>query len=106
MAWCLVKQRVRLHGVILMQRDKFSFAFIRLGYESYDGKDVPVFLTEHHSKKEYCGVGVQLHAFLTLAVDGDEWSASLSGPLTTREGAPGTRWIGGWVDPKERGPNY
>jgi hypothetical protein len=26
------------------------------------------------------------------------WSASHPGPFTPREGAPGTHWIGGWVD--------
>jgi len=32
---------------------------------------------------------------LTLALDGGEWSA-----LHTRERAPGTHWIGGWVGPR------
>jgi len=40
-----------------------------------------------------------LHAFLTLAVDGFELSASHPCHLTPREGAPGTHWIGGWVGP-------
>jgi len=31
-------------------------------------------------------------AFLTSALDGDEWSASRHGSFT-----PGTHWIGGWV---------
>jgi hypothetical protein len=42
-------------------------------------------------------VEVQLHAFLTLALDGGEWSASHSSRFTPRERAPGTHWIGGWV---------
>jgi len=37
---------------------------------------------------------------LTLAVDGDEWSASCPGHFTPRERVPGTQQIGGWVDPR------
>jgi hypothetical protein len=36
---------------------------------------------------------------LTSALDGGEWLASRTGRFTPRERAPGTRWIGGWVDP-------
>jgi hypothetical protein len=35
---------------------------------------------------------------LTSAFDGGEWSASRPGRFTLRERAPGTNWIGGWVD--------
>jgi hypothetical protein len=45
--------------------------------------------------KAYWRVKVYLHAFLTSALDGGEWSASRSGPFT-----PGTHWIGGWMDPR------
>jgi hypothetical protein len=38
---------------------------------------------------------VQLHAFLTSALDGGERSASRPGRFT-----PGKHWIAGWVDPK------
>jgi hypothetical protein len=34
---------------------------------------------------------------LTSALDGGEWSASRPGCFTTKERAPGTHWIGGWV---------
>jgi len=44
-------------------------------------------------------MGVYLHAFLTSALDGGEWSASLSSRFTSRKRAPGwvpksvsTRW--------------
>jgi hypothetical protein len=36
---------------------------------------------------------------LTSALDGGEWSASCSCRFSSRERAPGTHWIGGWVDP-------
>jgi hypothetical protein len=37
---------------------------------------------------------------LTSALDGGEWSASRPGHFTSRERAPGTHWIGGWVGPR------
>jgi hypothetical protein len=36
--------------------------------------------------------------FLTSALVGGEWSTSRPGRFTPRERAPGTHWIGGWVD--------
>jgi hypothetical protein len=39
----------------------------------------------------------QLHAFLTSALDGGEWSASRFGRPNPRERASVTHWIGGWV---------
>jgi hypothetical protein len=38
--------------------------------------------------------------FLTSALAGCEWSASRPGRFTPGERAPGTLWIGGWVDPR------
>jgi hypothetical protein len=38
---------------------------------------------------------VEIHIFLTSALDGGEWSASRPCRFT-----PGTHFIGGWVDPK------
>jgi hypothetical protein len=38
--------------------------------------------------------------FLDKALDGDEWTASSPGSFTPGERAPGTRWIGDWVDPR------
>jgi hypothetical protein len=37
---------------------------------------------------------------LTSALAEDEWSASRLGLFTPGERAPGTNWIGGWVDPR------
>jgi len=34
---------------------------------------------------------------LTLALDGDEWSASHTCRFVSRERVPGAHWIGGWV---------
>jgi hypothetical protein len=50
--------------------------------------------------KAYGGVGVQIHIFLTSALVGGEWSASYPGRFTTGERAPGSHWVGGWVDPR------
>jgi hypothetical protein len=48
----------------------------------------------------YWGVEIYLHAFLTSALDGGEWSASRPGRFTRRERAPGTHWKGGWMGPR------
>jgi hypothetical protein len=50
--------------------------------------------------KVYGGVDLQIHIFLTSALVGGEWSVSCPGRLTPGEKAPGTHWIGGWVDPR------
>jgi hypothetical protein len=50
--------------------------------------------------KAYGGENVQIHIFLTSELAGGEWSASRPGRFTTRERAPSTHWIGGWVDPR------
>jgi hypothetical protein len=44
--------------------------------------------------KTYGGVDVEINTFLTSALVGGEWSASLPGRF-----APGTHWIGSLVDP-------
>jgi hypothetical protein len=38
--------------------------------------------------------------FLTSALDGDEWSTSLTGRFSPKERDPGTHWIVGWVGPE------
>jgi hypothetical protein len=48
----------------------------------------------------YGGVDVYIHIFLTSALAGGEWSASRSDRFIAGERAPGTHWIGGWVDPR------
>jgi hypothetical protein len=48
--------------------------------------------------KAYGGVDVQTHIFLTSALVGGEWSASLPGRFTPEERTPDTHWLGGWVD--------
>jgi len=37
---------------------------------------------------------------LTSPLDGGEWSALCPGHFTSRERAPSTHWIEGWVDPR------
>jgi hypothetical protein len=59
-----------------------------------------LYLTKHHSMKAYWGVAVQFHAFLTSALDGGEWSASGTGRFISRERAPVTYRMGGWVGPR------
>jgi hypothetical protein len=46
------------------------------------------------------GVEVQLHTFLTLALDGGKWSASRSCRYNPGEMIPGTQCIGRWVGPR------
>jgi hypothetical protein len=50
--------------------------------------------------KTYVGVDAWIHVFVTSALVGGEWFASRPGRFTPRERAPGTHWIGGWVDPR------
>jgi hypothetical protein len=50
--------------------------------------------------KAYWGVDVQIHIFLTSALAGGECSPSRPGRFTPGETAPGTHWIGDWVDPR------
>jgi hypothetical protein len=41
-----------------------------------------------------------IHILLILALSGGEWSASRLGRFTPGERAPGTHWMGSWVDPR------
>jgi hypothetical protein len=50
--------------------------------------------------KAYGGVDVYVHIFLTSSLAEGEWSASRPCRFTSGERAPGTHWIGGWVDPR------
>jgi hypothetical protein len=43
-------------------------------------------------------VEVQVHTFLTLALDGDEWSPSRPSLYTPGEEALSTYWVGGCED--------
>jgi hypothetical protein len=49
--------------------------------------------------KAYWGVQVELHAFLTSALDGGERLASRPGRFTPTGSAPRIHWIRGWVGP-------
>jgi hypothetical protein len=51
--------------------------------------------------KAYGVVDVYIHIFLTSALAGGEWSGSRPCRFTPGEEAPGTHWIGGWVDPRD-----
>jgi hypothetical protein len=56
------------------------------------GKVVPI--PKQHAMKTYGGLEVKLHAFLTLAQVGGEWSASCSCCCSCKERGPSTHWIG------------
>jgi hypothetical protein len=56
-------------------------------------------LTKHYAMKMYEGVNVQIHAFLTFALVGGEWSDSHPCRFIPGERAPGTHWIRCWVGP-------
>jgi hypothetical protein len=76
------------------------FVSLNKSHYSYANVKLSPCLTKHHATKTYGWMEIQLHAFLTLALDGDEWLASQPGRLNPRERAPGAHWIGGWLDPR------
>jgi hypothetical protein len=41
-----------------------------------------------------------IHIFLTSTLAGGVWSTSRPGRFATGERAPGTHWIGGWMNPR------
>jgi hypothetical protein len=57
-------------------------------------------LTKHHTMETYGGMDVQLHVFITSALDGGKWSASHPSYFTPGEGTYSTHWIGGRVGPR------
>jgi hypothetical protein len=50
--------------------------------------------------KAYGGVDIYIHIFLASKLAVGEWSVSRSGRFIQGERAPGTLWIGGWVNPR------
>jgi hypothetical protein len=50
--------------------------------------------------KTYCGVEVQLQAFLNSALNGGQWSASRPRHFTSGVRASCTHWIWSWVGPR------
>jgi hypothetical protein len=48
--------------------------------------------------KTYWKVEVQFHVFITLALDGGEWSVLRSGRFTPEERAPDMHLTGGWME--------
>jgi hypothetical protein len=48
----------------------------------------------------YGKMDVYIHAILTSALDGDEWSAWCPGRFIAKERAPYTNWIEGWEGPR------
>jgi hypothetical protein len=56
-------------------------------------------LIKNHDTGMYWGVEIQVHIFLTLVLDGGEWSTSCPSHFTLGETVPCTHYIGGWVGP-------
>jgi hypothetical protein len=50
-----------------------------------DAIKMKIKITTHNAMKKYGGVEVQLHAFLTSALYGGEWSDSRAGRFTTHK---------------------
>jgi hypothetical protein len=61
-------------------------------------KELSLCLTKLYVMKTY-GVEEKLHAFLTSALDGGEWSSSRPGRCKPGATHPGTHWIEDWVGP-------
>jgi hypothetical protein len=55
---------------------------------------------KHYAIEDVWGGEVQLHALLTSALDGGEWSTSLPCHFTPWEITPGTHSLGSWVGPR------
>jgi hypothetical protein len=55
-------------------------------------------ITKHYAMKTHEGVHVHIHAFLTLALVGDEWPASRLCRFTPEKRVSSTHWIVGWED--------
>jgi hypothetical protein len=81
-----------------------SFSHVFQGYStvSTEGEKVCpcALLISTTPWRRYGGVDVEIHIFLTSDLVGGEWSASRSDRFTLGDRAPGTHWIGGWVDPR------
>jgi hypothetical protein len=50
--------------------------------------------------KTYCGVKLQHHSLLILALEEGEWSVSCPGRFTPVERVSSIHWVGGWVGPR------
>jgi hypothetical protein len=59
-----------------------------------------LYLIKHHNMKVYKDVEVYVHASLTSAIDGGEWSASRLGCFNPGENLPVIYWIVDWVNSK------
>jgi len=53
-----------------------------------------------HTIKVYRGLKVQIHSFLSVALDGGAWLVSGPGCFTPGKGALRTHWIEDWEDHK------
>jgi hypothetical protein len=58
----------------------FLYGVYKQLHKKVNGEVVPV-----HAMKAHGGIKVQLHSFLTWALDGGEWLTSLSGRFTSEK---------------------
>jgi len=75
---------------------KLRLKFIFTGLTHFNVKKVNLCLCTLW--RQMVELGVQCFLFLTLPLDGGEWSPH-GLTFTAQERAPSTSWIGGWVDP-------
>jgi hypothetical protein len=57
-------------------------------------------LIKHYVMKVYVGVNIQIHIFVTLALDGGEWSTPCPCHFNPGERASSTHCIEGWTSPR------
>jgi hypothetical protein len=60
-------------------------------------KEYSKLMDQHYAMKMYGGVDINLHIFITLALDGGKWSASHASHLNPWKIVPSTNFIGGWM---------
>jgi hypothetical protein len=73
---------------------------LSLSISMYHTMKMYPYVTRHHAMMTYGGMEIQLHTFLTLALDEGNWSASCHSHCTMGERACSTHWIGDWVGPR------
>jgi len=88
--WRSAKANIKPVTQVYLVKTLFSSHKTKFGVLKYQVRvKLYLSLTKHHAVKTYWGSGGIAHAFLTMALDVGEWSASRSGRFTPRERGPG-----------------